>query len=140
MKRNYIYTLGILLVIAITIGACSKEDVSPRLIIHVQEANGTPAVGATVHAWYGNNAQQNGSVLDEDGYDQTGTTDGAGDVTFEFKASAVLDIDIVEFIKTTTDGGGIVTSDTLSGHKVVKIEAVRQSSDDNDFNETVIVK
>lgn len=139
MKRNYIYTFGILLVIATIIGACSKDEVSPRLIIHVQEENGTPAAGAEVHAWYGNNAGQPNSVLNEEGYDQTGTTDAAGDVSFEFKASAVLDVDVV-YYKSILDTASNPATDTLSGHKVVKIESVRQSGDDNDFNETVVVK
>ncbi len=45
------------------------------------------------------------------------------------------------YYRTTqvSDGmGGIITqTDSLSGHKVVKIETVRQRSKDNDYNETI---
>jgi len=133
MKRNYIYIIGFIAVL--TAFSCSKER-GPRLTVYVQEANGTPAVGATVHAWPGNDP--NKGVIDEE-MDQTGTTDGAGNVVFDFKASAVLDVD-VKYYKSTVDGAGLPITDTLSGSKVTKIEAVRQSSSENNFNETVVVK
>ena len=99
MKHKYIYTIAVLLIVAITIGACSKKERSPRLIVHVQEADGTPADGATVHAWPGSNAGQPGSIINETGYDQTGTTNSAGDVTFEFEASVAGGIPIIRAIK-----------------------------------------
>ncbi len=41
MKRNFLYTLTALLTIAFTIGACSKEERNPTLIVKVKEKNGT---------------------------------------------------------------------------------------------------
>ena len=139
MKRKYIYTIATLLVVAITIGACSKKERSPRLIVHVQEADGTAAVGATVHAWPGQNAGQPGSVIDDDVVDQTLRTDAAGDATFEFEFSVVLDVDVV-YYKNYLDTLLNPVTDTLSGHRVVKIESVRQKSEENNYYETVIIK
>ena len=120
--------------------ACKKER-GPRLIVHVQELDGTPAVGASVHAWYGNDAGQSGSVLNDAQMDQTLATDGAGDATFDFKFSAVLDVDVI-YYKNGFDTAFIPNPivDTLYGHRVVKIEAVRQKSHSNNYNETVEVK
>jgi len=139
MKHKYIYTIAVLLIVAITIGACSKKERSPRLIVHVQEADGTPADGATVHAWPGSNAGQPGSVIDDDIVDQTLSTDAAGDAYFDFEFSVVLDLDVV-YYKTYLDTLLNPVTDTLSGHRVVKIESVRQKSESNDYFETVEVK
>ncbi|PCI98248.1 MAG: hypothetical protein COB15_06275 [Flavobacteriales bacterium] len=139
MKHKYIYTIAVLLTVAITIGACSKKERSPRLIVHVQEADGTPADGATVHAWPGGNAGQPGSVIDDEMVDQTQKTDGAGDAYFEFEFSVVLDVDVV-YYKNYLDPLLAPVTDTLSGHRVVKIESVRQKSENNDHHEMVEVK
>ena len=120
--------------------SCKKER-SPRLIIHVQEENGFPASGARVRAWYGNNAGNAGSVLNDVQMDQTLLTNAVGDVTFDFEFSAVLDIDVTYYkngLDTMTPPNEIV--DTMYGHRVVKIETVRQKSKTNNFNETVEVK
>lgn len=135
MKNNFIYTLAVLLTIAISIGACSKGEKNPTLIVHVQERDGTVAGGATVRVWPGQN--NTGGALNEDDIDQTGTTNAAGDVTFKFGGSVVLDIDVIYY--KTSDTLSTAT-DTLTGHRVVKLEAVRQVSDDNITNETVEVR
>jgi len=139
MKRNYLYSIGILLVVALFIGACSKKERGPRLIIHVQEKDGTIAPGASVHAWPGPDAGQSGSVINDEMMDQTTTSDGAGNATFDFKFSAVLDVDVV-YYKNYLDTLLNPVTDTLYGHKVVKIESVRQRSEENDYNEIVEVQ
>src|SRR5690606_14280045 len=107
-----------------------KKDRGPRLIVHVQEQDGTAAIGATVHAWYSDDPPQ--GVYSEL-YNQTTVTDGAGDAVFDFKNSAVLDVDVIYY-----KNNPII--DTLYGHKVVKIEMVRQKSKENNYNETVVVE
>lgn len=139
MKRNYLYSIGVLLVIAVFVGACSKKDRGPRLIIHVQEEDGTPAVGASVHAWPGPDAGQPGSTINDALMDQTSSTDGSGDATFDFKFSAVLDVDVV-YYKESLDALLNPVTDTLYGHRVVKIEQIRQRSHENNYDETVEVK
>jgi hypothetical protein len=134
MKNNFTYTLTALLTIAISIGACSKGEKKPTLIVHVQERDGSIGVGATVRAWPGQN--NSGGILNEDDIDQTGTTNAAGDVTFKFSGSVVLDIDVIYYKQSDTLS---TASDTLTGHRVVKLETVRQVSDDNITNETVQV-
>lgn len=133
MKHNYIYIIGFIAVL--TAFSCSKER-SPSLIVTVTEADGTPAVGATVHAWPGSG--NTGGVIDVD-MDQSGYTDASGSVSFEFKASAVLDLDVTYF-KETVDAAGLPITDTLLGSKVTKIESVRQKSEENKHSESVVVK
>jgi hypothetical protein len=143
MKHKSIYTIAALLTIAFTIGACSKEERSPKLIVHVQEKNGTAASAASVRAWPGKNAGQPGSIINEPVVDQTGTTDAAGDVTFEFESSVVLDLDVTYFKNIsalTLNGTDTTWTDTLVGHKVVKLEAIRQKSEENTTTEMVEVK
>ncbi|MBL4592637.1 MAG: hypothetical protein JKX68_02350 [Flavobacteriales bacterium] len=139
MKHNYLYTIGVLLVVAITIGACSKKERGPRLIIHVIEKNGPIAPGASVHAWPGNDAGTPGVTINDELMDQTVTTDAAGDAIFDFKFSAVLDVDVI-YYKNYLDTLLNPVTDTLYGHRVVKIEQVRQSSHENNYYETVEVK
>ena len=138
MKHKYLYSIGVVLVLAVVFVACKKER-GPRLIVHVQEKDGTPAVGASVHAWYGPDAGQPGSVLNDAQMDQTTASDGAGDATFDFKFSAVLDVDVI-YYKEYLDSLLNPVTDTLYGHRVVKIEAVRQRSHENNYRETVEVK
>ncbi len=127
------------MLIVILFAACKKER-TPTLIVHVQEKNGRPAsAGAIVHAWYGQNAGQPGSVLNEPEMDQTLPTDILGDVTFNFKYSAVLDVDVI-YYKEYLDSLLNPVTDTLYGHRVVKIESVRQKSTENIYRETVEVK
>jgi hypothetical protein len=134
MKHNFIYTLTVLLTIAISIGACSKGEKHPTLVVHVQERDGTLAAGATVRAWPGQN--NTGGVVNDQVVDQTGTTNAAGDVTFELEGSVVLDIDVIYYRTIITT---IAVTDTLSGHRVVKLESNRQVSDENITYETVEV-
>jgi|TARA_B110001469_G_C9541127_1_gene268705 hypothetical protein len=143
MKRKSIYTIAALLTIAFTIGACSKEERSPTLVVHVQEKDGTASPAASVRAWPGQNAGQPGSIINEDRVDQLGITNAAGDVTFEFDASVVLDLDVTfykDIIDTTMLGTDTTWVDTLTGHKVVKLEAIRQKSEENTTTEMVEVK
>jgi hypothetical protein len=142
MKRNFNFKLVLFLTVAIGVFSCAKER-TPTLNITVVDEQGVPAAGATVHAWPSDDANSSTVTVNEIEMDKTGTTDGAGVVSFDFKFSAVLDVD-VKYYRTTqvVDSlGGITTlTDSLSGHKVVKIETVRQRSKDNDYNETVKVK
>jgi hypothetical protein len=135
MKQNIIYTLAALLTIALSMGGCSKEEKNPTLVVHVQETSGALVRGATVRAWPGQ--INTGGVVNEKDVDQTGTTDAAGDVTFEFGGSVVLDIDVLYYRTSTTL---LLAMDTLEGHRVVKLEAVRQVSDENITYETVVVE
>ena len=139
MKRNHIYTIGVLLVFAMLIGACSKKEREPTLIIHVEEADGTKAVSAYVHAWPGPDAGQSGSTINDALMDKETSTNEAGEAHFIFKFSAVLDVDVV-YYKQTLDTLLNPVTDTLYGHRVVKIETVRQSGSENDYHETVVVK
>ncbi len=139
MKRNYIYTIGVLLVVAMVIGACSKKERGPRLIINVIEKDGTVAPAAIVHAWPGPDAGQPGSTINDALMDQTHTADAAGVAMFDFKFSAVLDVDVI-YYKNYLDTLLNPVVDTLYGHRVVKIEQVRQSSHENNYNETVEVQ
>ena len=139
MKHKHLFFVGVLVVAATILVACSKKDRGPRLIVHVQEEDGTAAPGAIVHAWYGNDAGTPGKILNDELMDQTTTADGAGDATFDFKFSAVLDVDVV-YYKNYLDTLLNPVTDTLIGHRVVKIEEVRQKSKENNYNETVEVK
>ena len=142
MRRNFLHIIGALLIMATVLVACSKKEVGPTLIVHVEEADGTPVVGVSVRAWHGEIDSLGGSgILNEEDFDKTAVTDNVGDAIFEFKASAVLDVDVIylkEGFDTLVPPNPII--DTLKGHKVVKIEAVRQRSEQNVFNETVVVK
>ncbi len=140
MKHKYLYSFGLFLMLAVFISSCKKER-NPRLIVDVRESNGTVAPGAEVHAWYGDNTGQPGSVLNDELMNQKSTTDGSGQAIFNFKFSAVLDVDVV-YYKQTPDSldPSIVYTDTLFGHEVVKIETVRQKSEENDYNVEVIVE
>lgn len=155
MKQKNNFRLLLLMLISVFAFACAKER-SPSLHITVLDNQGIPATGATVHAWPGGNAL--GGTVNEAEMDKTGTTDAAGYVKFDFKFSAVLDVDVVYFrtsqitvqdtfwnaitptiidsIKTNV----VNVTDSLSGHKVVKIESVRQTSTDNDYKETINLK
>jgi len=139
MKKKYSYIIGFIAVFAII--SCAKER-APELRVHVLEAGGAPAAGATVHAWPGNdtlNGQTGSGIKNDADMDQTKTTDAGGNVTFNFKYSVVLDVDVVH-IKTSLDTNSNTISDTLYGKKIVKIESVRQRSKENVYNETITVQ
>ena len=91
MKRNFNFKIVLFLTFVIGAFACAKER-TPTLNITVVDESGMPAAGATVHAWPSNEANDN--VVNEEEMDKTGTTDGAGVVSFDFKLSAVLDVDL----------------------------------------------
>ena len=139
MKHKHLFSFGVLVISILLLVACSKKERGPRLIVHVQEVDGTPAVGASVHAWYGPDAGAQGKTLNDILMDQTTATDGAGDATFDFKFSAVLDVDVI-YYKNYLDTLLNPVVDTLRGHRVVKIEQVRQKSSENNYRETVEVK
>lgn len=136
-KNNF--RLVLLMLIGVFAFSCAKER-SPSLHITVYDEKGAPASGATVHAWPGDNAL--GGTVNEAEMDKTGTTDAAGLVSFDFKFSAVLDVDVVYYRTSQVLINDTLynVTDSLSGHKVVKIESVRQRSEDNDYNETVTLK
>jgi len=141
MKKTYFINTLFLIAFCFSFIACKKER-PPKLTIHVQEkSNDVAAPGATVHAWPSNDPPQGGSGIPNPDMNQTTTTDGSGDAVFNFKFSAVLDVDVV-YYKQVPDSLNptIFYTDTLYGHKVVKIEAVRQRSSKNDYNETVKVQ
>lgn len=140
MKQKNNLKLVLLMLVGVFAFSCAKER-SPSLHITVIDEKGVPASGATVHAWPGDNAL--GGTVNEAEMDKTGTTDASGYVKFDFKFSAVLDVDVVYYRSTQvadTSGALITIVDSLSGHKVVKIESVRQTSEDNDYRETVNLK
>lgn len=140
MKRNFLYTLSALAIVTIVVISCSK-DRGPRLIVNVIEEDGTPAPGASVHAWYGPSAGQAGSVLNEALMNQTRPTDGVGEAIFDFKFSAVLDVDVIYYKQTPdTLNPTIINVDTMFGHQVVKVERIRQKSKENNYYSTVTVK
>ena len=154
MKNLTTYRLVLLIFVGVIAFSCAKER-SPSLHITVIDENGIPASGAIVHAWPGNDATNMGSTVNEAEMDKTGTTDAAGYVKFDFKFSAVLDVDVVYFRTTQTLANDtfwnaidptiidsvrttiVNVTDSLSAHKVVKIESVRQTSEDNDYRETI---
>lgn len=140
MKKKTIYGIAALLTVALTVFAC-KKDRGPRLIVTVQEEDGTRAAEAEVHAWYGPDAGKPGSVLNDVLMNQTSYTDADGEAVFDFKFSAVLDVDVI-YYKETPDSINptIIYVDTLFGHEVVKIEEVRQKSHENNYYSTVTVK
>ncbi len=122
-------------VVFITMQSCKKE-VPPTLIITVVDEDGNSAKNADVHV-FPNYATE--GVINKE-MDQRGTTGSDGKVTFEFKYSAVLDVDVI-YAKERYDSTLMAyVSDTLTGHKVVKIESKRQRSKDNTYEETVKVK
>lgn len=142
MKRILNIKMALMLALVVVAFSCAKER-SPSLHITVVDEKGIPAAGAYVHAWPSDDANEMGVTVNEDQMDKTGVTDAAGQVTFDFKYSAVLDVD-VKYYKTVQEvdsNNNIIThTDSLSGHKVVKIESVRQRSKDNDYHEFVEVK
>jgi len=157
MKQKNNFKLVLLMLVGIIAFSCAKER-SPSLHITVLDEKGVPASGAIVHAWPGDNLQSCNCTVNEAEMDKTGTTDLVGNVNFDFKFSAVLDVDVVYYRTTQVVVSdtfwnsspppaydSIVTrivdvTDSLSGHKVVKIESVRQRSSDNDYSETVKLK
>lgn len=117
-----------------------KKDRGPRLIVNVQEEDGTPAPNARVHAYYGDNAGQPGSVLNEQ-MNKVSYTDASGQAMFDFKYSAVLDVDVI-YYKDYPDSLNptIIHTDTLFGSQVVKVEQVRQKDKENNYYATIDVK
>lgn len=139
MTRKIIYTASILLVSTLVFTACSNKDRSPRLVVHVQDINKTALANAIVRVWPTNASDSNASNVPNPEVDKTHSTDANGDATFEYEFSAVLDVD-VEFLKSSLDTGSNLIIDTLEGHKVVKIEVIRQKGEENVFNETITVE
>lgn len=139
MKKRVLYLCALSLVASSFFTSC-KKDRGPRLIVFVQEEDGTPAPNARVHAYYGDNAGQPGSVLNEQ-MNQISYTDATGEAMFDFKYSAVLDVDVT-YYKTYPDSinPSIMITDTLSGHEVVKVEQVRQKDKTNNYYAYIDVK
>ena len=138
MKHPQLYTLSILFASLLVFTACSKKDRDPTLIVTVKDLSSTPIAGATVHAWPTNDISDStgtGSGVIDIRMDQTGQTDASGDILFNFPASAILDIDVTYNLATTDS-----TSSSLEGHKVVKIEVIKQKEEENLFNETIYIK
>ena len=80
-----------------TLVSCAK-DREPRLIVNVLDDDGNPAAGATVHAFYGDDA--GGPCcppLNESEMNQTKYTDQTGEVFFDFPYSAVLDVEVTHY-------------------------------------------
>lgn len=115
--------------------ACQKE-VPPTLVITVKNKNGKTRSGAWVHV-YPDNANQ-GTLNPE--MEKEGYTDSNGEVTFEFKYSAVLDVDVIDTTRYFNDSTFTFVVDSVYGHKIVKIETKRQAGKDNVYREEVIVK
>lgn len=140
MKNKTIYALAAILVLSIAVISCKKNR-GPRLIVTVQEEDGTRAPGALVHAWYGPNTGQPGSVLNDVLMNQTKNADDAGEAVFDFRFSAVLDVDVI-YYKQIQDSLNptIFYTDTMYGHEVVKIEQIRQKSKENNYYSVVTVE
>ncbi|NUM51992.1 MAG: hypothetical protein HUU48_12855 [Flavobacteriales bacterium] len=113
-----------------------KKEVSPRLIITVKDTSGKALKGAKVHAYKGATAN-NGTPNKE--MDQKGTTDGNGEVTFDFKYSAVLDVDVIYNFSRFDSTSMLTVQDSLIGKRVVKIESKRQRGD-NVYREEVVAE
>lgn len=153
MKQKNNFKLVLLTLVGIIAFSCAKER-SPSLHLTVIDEQGFPASGATVHAWPGDNALD--GTVNEAEMDKTGYTDLSGKVSFDFKFSAVLDVDVVYYrtsqvvqydtVYNTPPQPNDVTqtivdvTDSLSGHRVVKIESLRQKSTDNDYYEIINLK
>ncbi|MGB0881488.1 MAG: hypothetical protein ACPGSO_00945 [Vicingaceae bacterium] len=142
MKLKYIPFLTVLFAALLTFSACSKKDRSPTLKITVQDSNKNLLQGASIRVWptdevpYDTTAT--GELIPNGGYNKEytkeGTTDVNGEAVFSFPASAVLDVDVTYSLATDS------TPVLLEGHKVVKIETVRQKEEENIFEETVVVE
>jgi cyclophilin family peptidyl-prolyl cis-trans isomerase len=92
--------------------------------------------GAWVHV-YPNHATQ-GTLNPE--MEKEGYTDSNGEVRFDFKYSAVLDVDVIDTTRYFNDSTFTYVVDSVYGHKIVKIETRRQGSKENIFREEVVVK
>lgn len=136
MKHTQSHILTLLFASLLVFSACSKKDRNPILIVNVQDVNGESLEGAKVHAWPTDRLEVDSTTsnVPDSIMDQTGYTDARGEITFNFPSSAVLDLDVTYL--QTTDSGSVV----LEGHKVVKIESIRQKDEENVFNETVYVE
>ncbi|MDG1477111.1 MAG: hypothetical protein P8Q14_08195 [Vicingaceae bacterium] len=136
MKHTQSYILIILFASFLVFTACSKKDRDPILIVSVKDVSGTPLEGATVRAWPTDQLEidSTSSGVVDSIMDQKGITDALGEITFNFPASAVLDLDVAYSLATDT------TPVLLEGHKVVKIEVIRQKDEENVFNETVYLE
>ena len=134
MRHNKLLTITLFFIVVTLFTAC-KKDRTPVLKVHVQEADGTLAAGATVRVYHGDPTPlpSNGPINED--LDQEGKTDARGDIIFRYTHSAVLDVEVtyLKFIIPTS------TFDTLTGRSVVKIESIRQRSKTNEFNEIVEV-
>ena len=137
MRLKHIYITSILLTAIVVFTACSKKERSPKLLVHVIDVNKTKIEGATVHVWPTDKLHVDSlsSGVPNPSVDQTRLTDANGDAAFEYEFSAVLDIDVT-YLKITSD----TSSEELVGHRVVKIETVKQKSEENLFEETIIIK
>lgn len=137
MKRSQFHTLTIIFVSLLVFTACSKKDRNPILIVNVQNSGGVSLEGAKVHVWPTDKLEidSTSSGVPDIRMDQTGYTDAAGEIVFNFPASAVLDIDVTYTLATSD-----TTSSLLEGHKVVKIEVIEQKEEESIFNELVYVE
>ena len=137
MRLKHIYITSILLTTIVVFTACSKEERSPKLVVHVQDSKSVQIEGATVHAWPTDryHVDSTSSGVPNLGMDQTLLTDANGDAAFDFEFSAVLDIDVT-YLLVTSD----TTSEELVGHRVVKIETIKQKEKDNIFEETITLE
>ncbi len=128
MKLKHIPILAILFVTLLAFTACSKKDREPTLIVIVKDSNSELIEGAQVHVWPTDQltVDSTSSGVVDSSMNKYSYTDAFGKATFCFPASAVLDVD--------------VTYKQLKGHKVVKIETVRQKDEENIFEETVYIE
>ncbi len=135
MKHTLTLFLTAVFVLAFALPSCKKE-VPPTLIITVKNKDGKIRKGAWVHV-YPNNATQ-GTLNPE--MEKEGYTDSNGEVRFDFKYSAVLDVDVIDTTRYFNDSTFTYVVDSVYGHKIVKIETRRQGSKENIFREEVVVK
>lgn len=133
--KSIFYITAIVLLAGFTV-ACKKE-VEPKLIVTVVDSDGNKLKGAKVHAHPGEADQ---AVINEDEMDKSTSTNSSGVAEFQFKYSAVLDVDVWYRQETFIDSTLTYEYDTLIGKKVVKVEVKRQRSKDNETLETITVR
>ena len=105
MKHTQFQILTIIFASLLVFTSCSKKDRDPILIVNVQNASGEPLEGAQVHAWPTDRLEADSTTSNvvDTIMDQKGFTDARGEITFNFPASAVLDLDVTYLLTTDTN-------------------------------------
>ncbi len=105
-KLFYSTACFLLIILVVSSWSCRKEDQTCKATITVTDGAGAALSGATIHLRP--NATDSTHTIS---VDETKTTDGAGQATFEFKLQAILNC--------------TVTSGSLTGTGIVKLEPAK---------------